>query len=205
MFQEKPAADGFPDASLAVLLEEELGASLAGIGWCPPQGSSDPLREHHFPAPVWIPQPGGADPSSHQRRFSGSHHWPLGLPDIHPTVPATSRSSSGVLSPERLQEVRPKTAPQLAPHVFRPLPKVKMNMEGQHFELTADTEAARTAQPKDMKDFKSCFRKWQEVWAIRARTYTLLRLTRAKENVVTVYYALLISTSSLPVILTYFY
>lgn len=41
--------------------------------------------------------------------------------------------------------------------------------------------------------------------AIRAEHFMLLQLTVVKENVLTAYYALLISTSSLPVILTYFY
>ncbi|KFO35099.1 hypothetical protein H920_03497 [Fukomys damarensis] len=85
IFYEKLLVGGFRDANSAVLIRG--GAQILAVtkdGCCSRQGSSDLCLECRILAPMWIPQPGGTDPSPHQRGLSGFHHWPLGLSGADP-------------------------------------------------------------------------------------------------------------------------
>jgi len=60
----------------------------------------------------------------------------------------------------------PPYSPDLALCDFWLFPKVKMTMNGKHFESIQDVEAATTVQLKTLmkEDFQNCFRNWQERW-----------------------------------------
>ncbi|XP_019061644.1 uncharacterized protein LOC109117743 isoform X2 [Fukomys damarensis] len=67
-------------------------------------GSSDLHHEHHFLAPTRIPQLGDTNPASHRRRFSGFHHWPLGLPGADPQYGQAGDIAEGAGPPAGLEE-----------------------------------------------------------------------------------------------------